>query len=126
MDYNCIAWAANDNEQWWWPNGPRTYWPKGVTKALSRAAFQEAFATLGYSVCNDGTHEPGFEKVVFYEKDGEIKHAARQETDGIWASKLGPHYDIRHHSPEALEDFGGVGEYGFAVSYMKRSFTAAS
>ena len=28
--YNCIAWAAEESHQWWWPSGP--YWPDGVPK----------------------------------------------------------------------------------------------
>ena len=46
--YNCIAWAANDNLRWWWPDfPPQRYWPAGVLREESVAAFQEAFASLG-------------------------------------------------------------------------------
>jgi hypothetical protein len=31
--YNCIAWAAGDLLNWWWPvSDSRFYWPPGVTR----------------------------------------------------------------------------------------------
>lgn len=50
--YNCIAWAAGDTERWWWPGDPAsTYWPVGAPRLETLAAFRDAFATLGYVVC---------------------------------------------------------------------------
>ena len=46
--YNCISWAAGDTEHWWWPGDPaRTYWPLGVPRQETLAAFRDAFAALG-------------------------------------------------------------------------------
>ena len=53
--YNCIAWAAGHNANWWWP-GPDVeleYWPENATRAETLDAFQEAFASLGYAMCQD-------------------------------------------------------------------------
>ena len=47
-DYNCIAWAAGDRSNWWWP-GPdlvKEYWPPGVPRSETLAAFQAVFALL--------------------------------------------------------------------------------
>jgi hypothetical protein len=48
QDYNCIAWAAGDNRNWWWPDqAQEDTWPAGVARAVTVAAFRDAFATLG-------------------------------------------------------------------------------
>jgi hypothetical protein len=53
--YNCIAWAAGDSTKWWWPdlrgNPDSSHWPAGVPRLETVEAFREAFATLGYMVC---------------------------------------------------------------------------
>ena len=63
--YNCIAWAAGDNQQWWWPDEAgqpdSAHWPPGVLRVETLDAFRQAFATLGYVVCNDDLVEGGFE-----------------------------------------------------------------
>jgi hypothetical protein len=39
--YNCIAWAANDTEHWWWPGDPaRTYWPLEAIAYTSGTVFE--------------------------------------------------------------------------------------
>jgi hypothetical protein len=121
--YNCIAWAANDALHWWWPDRlQKRYWPAGVLRDESLAAFQEAFAALGYAVCAGEELETGFEKVaLFADADGFPTHAARQLNNGRWTSKLGEIEDIEH----ALRDLEGV-EYGAVVRVMKRFFPVAT
>lgn len=94
-DYNCIAWAANDEERWWWPigeiGGVEAYWPPGVRRSLAVDSFVEAFATLGYAVSDDGSLLSGTEKVALYVDHSNIPtHMARQLPNGQWSSKLGP------------------------------------
>lgn len=117
--YNCIAWAAGDNELWWWPH-PDAYWPEGVANSLSIESFQAAFATLGYVRCPDGSLEEGHQKVAIFatQENGVAKptHAARQLASGQWASKLGPLEDIEHTTPDAVS--GPI--YGVVVCFMKR------
>jgi hypothetical protein len=99
--YNCIAWAAGDPSRWWWPLEP-DYWPEAAPRAPTLAAFQFAFATLGYVVCGDDTLAPALEKIaIFVGADGPT-HAAKQTEDGKWSSKLGRLEDIRHEL-QALE-----------------------
>jgi hypothetical protein len=115
--YNCIAWAAGVNDQFWWPGA--TMWPKNAKKKVTREAFVQAFATRGFAPCEHPDPEEGFEKIALYERDGEPTHAARQLPDGRWSSKLGQAHDIAH-SIEALNG----DQYGEPVLYLKRPIGA--
>jgi len=125
--YNCIAYAAGDDSIWWEPeqyDDFPTYWPDDAIKDHSLKALVSVFRTLGYRVCKSGDLEPGYEKVALYIKDnGQYGHAARQEADGSWVSKLGDWEDIRHATAQAVqttaEPVGGP-EYGKVAKYMKR------
>ncbi len=124
--YNCIAWAAGDTTQWWWPGEPAApdnspYWPSGVPRLETLKAFREAFATLGYTVCDDDRLEAGFEKIAVFALLGAPKHAARQLPSGRWTSKLGEWEDIEH----ALHDLTGM-VYGSVALVMKRPLLADS
>jgi hypothetical protein len=117
--YNCIAWAAGDTAQVWWPDEADTpdsaYWPSGVQRQETLDAFRDAFASLGYTVCNDDRLELGFEKVALFALLGVPKHAARQLPNGRWTSKLGEWEDIEH----ALHDLTGM-VYGSVALVLKR------
>ena len=112
-NYNCIAWAAGDIENWWWPIGG--HWPDGIEEQETLAAFEAAYGTRGYAVCETPELEEGFEKVAIYELRGVPTHAARQLPDGNWTSKLGALEDVRHPI-EGLK----VEIYGNPVRYLKR------
>jgi hypothetical protein len=120
--YNCIAWAANDQIKWWWPDSTNLYyWPRNVPRQVTVDAFVRAYETIGYVPCADGAMEEGFEKIVLYAKhmpwgDMEPTHAARQLPDGQWTSKLGPSEDITHAT---VADLDGRA-YGTAVRFLKR------
>jgi hypothetical protein len=118
--YNCIAWAVGATDAWWWPS-PETvhYWPAGVPREETLAAFLEAFATVGFQPAEDGEWEPKFEKLALYARDGKPTHAARQLADGTWTSKLGKHVDISH----TLRGIEGP-VYGQVVAFMKRAAQA--
>jgi hypothetical protein len=122
--YNCIAWAAGDTTDWWWPdeadNPDSAHWPPGVPRVETLEAFREAFAILGYLVCDDDQLEAGHEKIALFARAGVPKHAARQLPSGLWTSKLGPMEDIEH----ALHDLTGT-VYGAVVLVMKRPSPAA-
>jgi hypothetical protein len=116
--YNCIAWAAGATNFWWWPFGDPnwTYWPENVPRQETLDAFRDAFATLGYVVCDHPDVEPGFEKIaLFADARGCPTHAARQLSSGRWTSKLGQLEDIEHD----LRDLEGT-EYGVVALLMKR------
>ena len=119
-NYNCIAWAANDQFNWWWP-GEDGYWPDFAPREETVEAFVAMFRGLGYTECENGELELGFEKVAIYavRSAGRLEptHTARQLIDGKWTSKLGPLEDISH---DALDGVNGP-VYGSAVRYMRRS-----
>jgi len=117
--YNCIGFAANAENNWWWPEGdaPTIYWPPGAPRELTVDAFAFVFVLLGYTIGGDDTHEPGIEKVaLFANAAGTPTHAARQLASGRWTSKLGEAEDIEHEL-RALE--GEI--YGTVALVLKRA-----
>ena len=115
--YNCIAWAADDQSQNWWPGvGRQAHWPTGAPQACSLDAFEAAYSTLGYERCDNGDPEEGCEKVAIFASDaGEPTHAARQLPSGRWTSKLGKAEDIEHNLLDVEGDI-----YGTAARFMRR------
>jgi hypothetical protein len=115
-NYNCIAWAVGDTHDWWEPL-PGFYWPPGVKKENSLAAYTRIFAIHGYTVCKDSMVETGFGKIaIFTDPAGIPTHVTRQLPSGKWTSKIGELEDIEHDSLQALE-----GEaYGAVALVMKR------
>jgi hypothetical protein len=116
--YNCIAWAAGDDKRWWWPDS-HYYWPDGIPRKRSLDVFIEVFRQLGYAPCQNTLLEPEKEKVaIFIGPTGTPTHAARQESNGKWTSKLGNSNDIQH----VLEQIGGVrgSGYGQVAAVMER------
>jgi hypothetical protein len=115
--YNCVAWAAEDTKRWWWPDlDPKRHWPVGIPRLESLEAFESAFSSLRYTVCNHDGVEIGLDKIaLFADADGFPLHVARQLPGGRWTSKLGELQDIEH----ALHDLEGT-EYGSVVRIMQR------
>jgi hypothetical protein len=114
--YNCIAWAAGITTTWWWPDPDGfDYWPPGVVRERTLAAFLQALATVGYAPCPDGSLEPGWEKVALYATDEGPAHAARQLGNGRWTSKLGPDDDIEHTLEGLVSPV-----YGAVVQFLRR------
>jgi len=117
--YNCIAHSLGVHSRW---VNPRTG-PAGKTLQFMDAMYKEK----GYTrVTGTGTLDfrltAGIGKVVVYAtvQSGKIQnvtHAALQEPDGSWSSKLGQLPLIRHPTPQALN--GSV--YGQPVAvYVRR------
>jgi hypothetical protein len=117
IGYNCIAWAADHSESWWWPDlFHQYYWPPGIPRNESIDAFVALFESFGYEVCEKADHEKGFEKVAIYVgSNAKVTHAARQLDSGVWTSKLGSLEDIEHV-------FDGVSgsRYGSVAVIMRR------
>lgn len=120
-DYNCIAWAVGDSARWWWPDLlQKRYWPSGIAREESLAAFVEVFESLGFVACHDEILEAGYEKIALFADQQVPQHAARQLSTGRWTSKLGELEDIEH----ALRDLEGT-EYGRVALVMKRAINNA-
>jgi hypothetical protein len=124
--YNCIAWAAGDIDNWWWPDRVSgCYGPDGVPEERTVSAFVKAFAAIGYKEWSwrrrgNGRLHPEYEKIAIYvDATGKPTHAARQLENGRWVSKLGPYKDVQHASPSTLEGTEAE-EYGIVVKYLWR------
>lgn len=118
FEYNCIAFAADDHENWWWPDDTGMgFWPVGVPREETIEAFVEAYALLGYEKCGNGAAEIGFEKIAIYAEKGVPTHAAKQLPDGRWKSKLGAWEDIQHNTVSGVCD----SIYGQVAQFMRRA-----
>ena len=94
-DYNCISWAVNKLDSWWWPfGGVEAYWPKTAPNKDTVHAFERMFNLHHYKRCRSDELEPGFEKVAIFALDGKVKHAARQLDNGSWTHKMGSCIDL--------------------------------
>jgi hypothetical protein len=119
--YNCIAFAVGDTNRHWWPNkyfpeDSDDYWPyPDGPHELTIEAFVLAFRTCGYAPCGDGRFEVGFQKIALYALGTIPKHAALQQPNGKWRSKLGTAEDIE----TTIEGLAGP-LYGEAVLFLKR------
>jgi hypothetical protein len=120
--YNCIAFAAGDDQQWWEPDPSFSYyWPANIPREYTVDAYTRAYEVLGYVPCgNDSSVEPDHDKVCLYARSTqqgmEPTHAALQEPDGRWKSKCGRCEDIVHDTPDALNS----PRYGAPFLFLKR------
>lgn len=116
--YNCIAWAAGDDSRWWCPNsvGAAFFWPINAPRDMRIESLIAMFVTQGYSPCDDGSVETGYEKIAIFGAEQDWTHAARQLPNGHWTSKLGKSEDITHFSAELLDGPA----YGNVRQFMRR------
>jgi len=116
--YNCISWAAGDDRRKWWPDNQNLgYWPVDAPRTETLASFKIAYSLLGYTECDNGDCEPGFEKIAIYVNvQGKPTHAARQLASGMWTSKVGHLEDIEHTLDGLVSQV-----YGSVAVFMKRS-----
>jgi len=100
-DYNCIAHSLEVKR---WVN------PETGDGTNPLAKMDGMYSKLGYVRVDtmNFAKESGLEKVVVYatlNNDGsihDVTHAARQDRDGTWTSKLGSLSLIRHRTPDVL------------------------
>ena len=105
MEYNCIAWVVGSKSEWW-SHLPGYRWP--TRRGPDVESLVQLLLSLDFELCDDRNHEPGYEKVVVFAKNGRWTHAARQLADGRWTSKLGMFEDIEHTTADSLTgDFYG-------------------
>ena len=118
-EYNCLAWAANENDRWWSPLPEDDYyWPEGAPREETVQAFIIAFQICGYELYSNGELEHGFEKIAIYvTADGKPQHIAKQLDDGMWSSKLGCLEDIKHELDGLEGKF-----YGTVQQFMRRAY----
>jgi hypothetical protein len=97
--YNCIAWAVQDDTEWW-SHLAGYKWPAPRSPRID--SLVALFTALGFKRCAFSELESGWDKVALYQKEGLWKHAARQLPSGKWTSKLGPDEDIEHDDPACI------------------------
>ena len=115
--YNCVAWALHDTRRFWWPiDQSGYYWPPDAPRELTLESFVTMFEMQGFTVCGDGNHESGTEKVAIFASRTGPEHVARQLPNGQWTSKIGNLHDIRHATLEGLEGR----RYGEVTIYMSK------
>jgi hypothetical protein len=97
--YNCIAWAAGDQDAWWQVDLADAYWPQGIPADGTVQSLVALFQSLGYEVCDSPELETDFDKVAIYAKGRSTPTppASRRTAIGPanWASWCGsstPHW----------------------------------
>ena len=119
--YNCIAWAAIRSNIFWWPHQHANIldgieWPFNLPFDLRLETFTKLYENLEYEICESWEYEHHFQKIAIYVHQDNCTHAARQNFNGLWTSKLGVHEDIFHSNPFTIQN----NEYGVATRFMKR------
>lgn len=122
-NYNCIAWAIIKNNILVWPHPSASIidgveWPNELPCDCKLDTFIKLFNLREYYSCDSWLFENGFQKIALYvhPTTKNVTHAARQQPNGLWTSKLGPQEDITHSTPLTIE----CNEYGNAVHFMMR------
>jgi hypothetical protein len=117
QQYNCIAWAFEDNTKKWWPS-KRAYWPEKFDGMNAMEAFSFLFAKNGWVKTDNRLAAAGLKKIALYYNPltGEPTHAARLLENGFWTSKLGDHIDLSHE----LSELEGP-EYGLVLAIFEKA-----
>jgi hypothetical protein len=128
--YNCIAWAACVDNEWWEAipeekrpifrfDGTTVNWPYNAPNNMKRETLEFIFSKKGYEACENCEYEDGFRKICLYGTPDVVTHAARQHTQGkykgFWTSKLGQSFRIIHGTPYTIEGKA----YGNVIGFMK-------
>lgn len=114
LDYNCLAWAVENNQKWFDPQRfcLGYYWPNGVDREWNMTAILQILGLYGYTERSDNDHiEDGYIKIAVYaDESGVPTHFARQLANGKWTSKAGELIDFEHENLTCLEcdDYGTV------------------
>jgi len=115
--YNCLAWAANTDLWFIWPDKEETCaWPNCLPRCETVECIEDFFELLGFVKCDSPDLDLNHKKIAIFANDGYPEHVARQLDNGHWTSKLGDLVDIEHVS---VHDVSG-GDYGVVVSVMAR------
>ena len=113
--YNCIAYAAGDDQRWWQP-GDGYYWPRNARREYTRDGWIDAFAQLGFQFRPPDDVDPDADLVAIYtDRNGIPTHVARRLPDGLWTSKLGRLEDITHELSGLEGDL-----YGSVAVFLSR------
>jgi hypothetical protein len=120
-NYNCLAWALSCNTRPF-ENARGAFWPWHNIPDDTAEGWAKVCSLLGFVPADDIEFENGYEKIAILEiaasddPDEPRLHAARQDKNGRWKSKLGDMGpDIDHDGLAVLEQ-----GYGSVVRVLKR------
>lgn len=116
-NYNCLSWALSCNTRPF-ENARGAFWPWENIPDDTADGWARVCMIHGFQECSDGQFEPGYEKVAIFQGTHSYDdlHAARQDKNGRWKSKLGVQGpDIDHNNLSDLKS-----GYGDVVRYLKR------
>lgn len=118
--YNCIGWALGMNDVWVGLNHPINYawtwWPEEVPCNEDKETLISLFEYFGFTVCDNDSVEPDYDKVALYANEEGWTHAAKIIGDNVLHSKIGTAWDIHHSGGDTFANT----EYGGIYAYMKR------
>lgn len=115
--YNCLAYAAGIEDEWWDPLSG--VWPDDIGPEDTIANLVLVYKRHGFVEHDGPLPLDDHEIIAIYgeeEENGAFYHAAKLRSDGRWGSKMGPDDDLAHNTLHAIEGE----EYGKAVVFMKR------
>jgi hypothetical protein len=114
-NYNCVAWALGDTENWWEPDEDY-FWLEGLDFDDTLQTVQRLFEHFGFEAITHPNWENQLEKIALYSNDGIFcSHIAKQTIDGNWTSKLGVSFDV-NHSLTTLKE----GIYGYPAVILQK------
>lgn len=93
-DYNCVSYTLEIYTGWMWSS--TEMWPvDSIPRNLGVGGFLKLYNMYGYIECENEAYENGYEKIVFFSKNGAPSHACKQYYHK-WRSKLGSSVIIEH------------------------------
>lgn len=113
-DYNCLAFALDIHDQWWWPDG-HSYWPRGHMRENTVRCIEEYFKHVGYRSRPDFVMTDDEWIAIYRNERGPTHVACKRLNESVWRSKLGADHDITHPDLECL-----MSKYGGVASVMCR------
>ena len=136
--YNCIAWARGFDDRWVDyidDRSPKKWWPSGVVRDWNPPTLIMAFEAVGFEPCGmDDSFEEGYDKAALYKvspfyepvskewKPEGWCHAAKIVANGVYHSKIGPSFDVRHRSGDLFEGTS----YGEVYQIIRRPIEGRS
>ena len=103
LNYNCLAYALGDTNNWWQPGHRFFYWPDGFSHDVSVETVTSIIKLHGYTkkVSRESV-ERYRAAVAIYSIGQEWTHFAKW-SNGLWSSKIGEDHDIKGVTLEDLE-----------------------
>lgn len=117
LNYNCLAWALSYDNRYL-DKGNGCYWPWDDCSAETAEGWACVCKHHNFTVVADGdiSFVPGVEKIAILRNDDGDLHAARQDSNGKWKSKVGFGPDIDHADLKGIER-----AYGKVVIVLQKS-----